>query len=269
MNELALFAGSGGGVLGGKLLGWKTVCYVERDEYCTNVLTARIGEGHLSDAPIWDDVRSFDGHPWAGSVDIITAGFPCQPFSTNGKQRAHLDHRNMWPETVRIIAEVRPRWCLLENVPGLLSGSHGYFGQILRALAELGFAARWACIPAAAIGADHHRNRLWVVAHASGRDAHQAIPQGHEEIPGRRKDQLGKSSGYANLRFGLPRADAWHARPPRLARVADGVAHRVERIRAIGNGQVPAVVRAAWTALIAPLGAFEETIRVRVNVRKQ
>jgi DNA (cytosine-5)-methyltransferase 1 len=268
MNELALFAGAGGGILGGKLLGWKTVCYVERDKYCIEALKARIKDGAISDAPIWDDVKTFDGRPWAGAVDIISAGFPCQPFSVSGKMRAGLDNRNMWPETVRIIAEVRPQWCLLENVPGLLSGSHGYFSQILRSLAELGFAARWACIPAAAVGAHHHRNRLWIVAYAASRNEHQALEAGAGASQERSESAFGISAGGDGICLGLPRNTAWYARKPGVARVADGVARRVERIRAIGNGQVPAVVRAAWIALTAPLGAFEETVHIHFNLRK-
>jgi DNA (cytosine-5)-methyltransferase 1 len=95
VNELALFAGIGGGILGGQLLGWRTICYVENNAYCTEVLKARIQEGYLCDAPIWGDIRTFDGHPWAGSVDVITAGFPCQPFSVAGTQESK-DDLELW-----------------------------------------------------------------------------------------------------------------------------------------------------------------------------
>ncbi|MFH2127890.1 MAG: DNA cytosine methyltransferase, partial [Pseudomonadota bacterium] len=152
MYELALFAGGGGGLLGSKLLGWKTVCYVENNKYCCEIIKARIKDGLLEDAPIWDNVATFDGHAWAGAVDIVSAGFPCQPFSTAGHMRAGRDERNLWPETIRVIEEVRPGWCLLENVPGLLAGRHGYFAQILLDLARRGFTARWGCLPAAAVG---------------------------------------------------------------------------------------------------------------------
>jgi DNA (cytosine-5)-methyltransferase 1 len=92
VNELALFAGAGGGLLATThLLKWRTVCYVEWDDYCISVLKQRIADGYLHDAPIWDDVRTFDGRPWAGCVDIVTAGFPCQPFSAAGKQQGEDD----------------------------------------------------------------------------------------------------------------------------------------------------------------------------------
>ena len=166
MNELALFAGAGGGLLGSRLLGWRTVCYVEKNPYCQKVIQARIKDGFLDDAPIWDDVRTFDGRPWAGIVDVVSAGFPCQPFSGAGKQLGESDERNLWPDTLRIIREARPEWVFLENVTRLLS--FDYFGQILGDLAESGYDARWDCIPASAIGAPHQRDRIWIVAHANG-----------------------------------------------------------------------------------------------------
>jgi len=163
-TELALFAGAGGGLLASRLLGHRVVCYVEREPYFVEVLRARIGEGYLDDAPIWDDVRTFDGGAWRGCVDIVSAGFPCQPFSAAGQRRGAEDERNGWPDTGRIIREVRPRWVFLENVPGLLFGSHGYFGRVVGELAACGYDCRWDCVSASAVGAPHRRDRLWVVA---------------------------------------------------------------------------------------------------------
>src|SRR3989304_2671565 len=135
MNELALFAGAGGGILGGLLLGWRTVCAVEINTYAASVLVARQNDSILPPFPIWDDVRTFDGQPWRGIVDVVSGGFPCQPFSAAGKQNADADERNLWPETIRIISEVRPHFAFLENVSALLSvdGADGrkYFGRIL------------------------------------------------------------------------------------------------------------------------------------------
>jgi site-specific DNA-cytosine methylase len=86
MNELALFAGAGGGILGGHLLGWRTVCAVEWEPYPASVLAARQNDGVLPPFPIWDDVRTFDGRPWRGVVDVVSGGFPCQDISVAGKQ---------------------------------------------------------------------------------------------------------------------------------------------------------------------------------------
>lgn len=164
MNELALFAGAGGGILGGKLTGFKTVCGVEWDPYCQAVLLARQADGILDRFPIWDDIQTFNGKEWNGCIDVITAGFPCQPFSQAGHQKGEDDERNMWPDTIRILREVGAEWALLENVPGLVTS--GYFGTILRELAEAGFDAEWDLFSAFSEGAPHLRERLWIVAHA-------------------------------------------------------------------------------------------------------
>lgn len=162
LRELSLFTGAGGGVLASKLLGWRVVAYVEWDEFCQKILKARIKDGALEDAPVYSDVQDFDGAPWRDKVDVISAGFPCQPFSVAGKKEGERDERNMWPDTIRLIREVRPRFAFLENVPGLLSGRHGYFGTILGELAESRYDAAWDTIPASSVGAPHQRERLWM-----------------------------------------------------------------------------------------------------------
>lgn len=161
MNELGLFAGIGGGILGGKLCGFKTICYVEINKFCQQVIRQRIKDGIFEDAPIWDDIKTFDGKSWAGYVDIITAGFPCQPFSISGKGLAEKSEKNLWPDTYRIIKEVSPQWIFLENVPALLTKD--YFGKILIDLASEGYTCQWECLSAKNIGAKHERNRLWVI----------------------------------------------------------------------------------------------------------
>lgn len=165
MNELALFAGTGGGILGGHLLGWRTVCAVEKVPYRREVLLRRQRDGVLPMFPIWDDCGTFDGNPWAGRVDVVSAGFPCQPFSPAGRRKGADDSRNGWPDTIRIIREVRPRYCFLENVPGLLTS--GYFGTVLGGLAEAGYDAVWTVLGADDVGAPHRRKRLWILAYAS------------------------------------------------------------------------------------------------------
>lgn len=169
MNELSLFSGAGGGLLGTKLLGFRAVGYVERDAHCQKVLSQRIEDGLLDPAPVFGDIHAFLRDGWAGRyrglVDVVSAGFPCQPFSVAGKQLAHDDDRNLWPETAEVLRVVRPRWALLENVPGLLSGRHGYFGRVLGDLAEMGFDAEWGVLGASDAGAPHYRRRLWILAH--------------------------------------------------------------------------------------------------------
>jgi DNA (cytosine-5)-methyltransferase 1 len=233
MNELALFAGAGGGILGAHLLGWRTICAVEKEPYCREVLLRRQRDGVLPLFPIWDDCNTFDGRPWRGLVDVVTAGFPCQPFSFGGKQDAEQDSRDGWPTTIRILGEVKPRFALLENVPGLLSWSHGYFGRILGGLAEIGYDAVWDCLPASAVGAPHRRDRLWVLAYPSGIRCRQDAKE--VSFSGDREERK-----------------PWQTEPD-VGRVVNGLAHRVDRLRALGNGQVASVVPLAWNTLIAKI----------------
>ncbi len=381
MNELSLFTGAFGGGLGSRLLGWRTICAVEIDPYCREVVLRRQEEKILEPFPIWDDIRTFDGTAWRGKVDIISAGFPCQPFSVAGKRAGEGDERNMWPDTVRIIREVRPACCLLENVAGLLSAQvgdasdgtlHYYFGTILRDLAESGYDAEWRLLSASECGAPHKRTRLWVVAYAletgarsegratgderrtAGTEGRESIRQGNGAVGSsgvnsasedvadtendnggsrkrrteeatrpegqRRRRPTGRGQNVADAsgtrrtkRESKPgddeqeqptaergRCEWWVSDPadisyagcehgnrqpnaetgnrdsdgqgladgqkekcpaercggkgsaqPRLGRVAHGVANRVDRLKAIGNGQVPEVVRTAWELLTA------------------
>jgi DNA (cytosine-5)-methyltransferase 1 len=276
MRELALFAGAGGGLLGSHLLGWRTVCAVEIEPYCRRVLMQRQNDGMLEPFPIWDDVRTFNGHAWRGLVDVVSGGFPCQPFSAAGKNLGIDDPRNMWPDTIRVIREVGPRFCFLENVPNLLA--HEYFGTILGELVESGYCVRWDCIAASAVGAPHRRDRLWIVADAEPSERRALVAGGNHENrndtrwpqetgglePGctavahaERERGRGRHDQREDAIHVDPRGEAgragcyggWWAVEPELGRVADGVAHRVDRLGAIGNGQVPAVVRAAWETL--------------------
>ena len=162
MNELALFAGAGGGILGGKLLGWKTVCAVEWEQYPACVLAARQNDGLLESFPIWDDVQTFDGKPWRGIVDVISGGFPCQDISAAGKGAGIDGERSgMWREMARIIGEVRPKYTFIENSPMLVNRG---LGTVLADLAKLGFDAEWGVLGAADVGAKHQRDRVWIVA---------------------------------------------------------------------------------------------------------
>lgn len=166
MNELSLFTGAGGGLLGTHLLGWNPIGYVEFNDYCQRVIRARIDDGILPNAPIFGDVRAFIDHGYAASyqglVDCVTGGFPCQPFSVAGKRAGADDERNMWPATRDCVRIIRPRYCLFENVPGVLNS--GYFGTIVNDLAESGYCVRWRILSAAEMGAPHKRDRLWIVA---------------------------------------------------------------------------------------------------------
>jgi DNA (cytosine-5)-methyltransferase 1 len=230
VNELALFAGAGGGILGGLLLGWRTICAVEFNAYAASVLIARQNDGCLAPFPIWDDVRTFDGRPWRGRVDVISGGFPCQDISSGGAGAGIKGERSgLWSEFARIIGEVRPRFVFVENSPVLTARG---LGQVLGDLAALGFDAEWCVLGAADAGAPHRRDRIWIVAHAPG-----------ERLEGVLAEDRGhpRSTAQPTRRQWLPEPD--------VARVAHGVANRVDRTRVLGNGQVPAVAALAWETL--------------------
>ena len=162
MNELALFAGAGGGILGGHLLGWRTVAAVEIEDYPRRVLLQRQADGLLPRFPIWDDIRTFDGKPWRGKVDVVSGGFPCQDLSSAGKG-AGLDgeRSGLWREMARVICEVQPRYAFIENSPMLTIRG---LDRVLCDLAQMGFNARWGVVGAADVGAIHQRDRIWIVA---------------------------------------------------------------------------------------------------------
>jgi DNA (cytosine-5)-methyltransferase 1 len=224
MNELALFAGAGGGLLASQLLGFRTVCAVEMDEYCRCVLTQRQNDGHLRPPfPIWDDIRTFDGRPWRGNVDLVTGGFPCQAYSNAAAGNNTAD--DLWPEMRRVVADVAPRYVFAENV------SRVAIDQAADDLEQMGYKTRALALGASDLGADHFRSRYWLLAHAD------------------HKGELlrGFNAEVACLRGLAP--SVWEG-DPRDTRILNGVAHRVERFKATGNGQVPAVAAAAFAALI-------------------
>lgn len=244
MRELSLFSGGGGGVYGSKLLGWKTIGYVEYDDYCQRIIAQRIRDGIFDSAPIFGDIRTFaalHASSYRGLVDVITAGFPCQPFSTAGRQRGSDDERNMWPATLKVIRAVRPQYALLENVPGLL-GKHRYFETILKDLSEAGYDVRWVCLSAAEVGAPHKRERLWILANA---ESHR-LEGSDQPLSGAKG--TGARISSEPIRGSCGSSGGWTAEPD-VGRVADGVASRRDRLKSLGNGQVPAVFAEAWRIL--------------------
>lgn len=265
LNELALFAGAGGGILGGRLLGWRTVCAVERDAYAAQVLAQRQNDGTLEPFPVWSDVRSFDGRPWRGCVDVISGGFPCQDISVAGKGAGIEGERSgLWSEFARIIGEVRPRFVFVENSPALVVRG---LGTVLGSLASMGYDAEWCVLGAHHVGAPHRRDRIWILARSDGF---------REQQPERSEQEIGSRVGYSGAKNAAnvdsPRCEeqrervsaepeyettqcrGWWESEPGLDRVANGVAHRVDRLRAIGNGQVPAVAATAFRILRERIG---------------
>ena len=192
VNGLALCAGAGGLELGLHLAepGYRTVGFVEREARAAASLVARMADSPLGEAPVWDDLGTFDGRRWRGCVDIVSAGFPCQPFSVAGQQRGIEDERHLWPDVARVIGEVCPAWVLLENVPGLATtiapDGRSALETVCDDLQELGFAVAWDEFSAAEVGATHLRERIFIAGrladteyperwaeHQEHRDAHR------------------------------------------------------------------------------------------------
>ncbi len=285
LNTFHLFAGAGGGILADVLLGHNPIGACEIEPYPRNVLLARQRDGHLPSFPIWDDVATLDGNPWRGSVDVLCGGFPCQDISSAGKGAGITGERSgLWKEYARLIGEMRPRFVFAENSPLLRTRG---LGVVLEDLAALGYNARWGIIGAGAVGAPHKRDRMWVLAYTNrsgsdeDRSASELRTSGIEQSPkdsritneteGREVTgwwytdpaEMGNAemlhaqgcadgSGQGKLGRASERdaqGEADRATEPAVGRVAHGVANRVDRLKAIGNGQVPQCAAVAFNIL--------------------
>jgi len=234
VNELALFAGAGGGILGGHLLGWRTVCAVEWEQYPASVLCARQNDKILPPFPIWDDCQTFDGYPWRGIVDVVSGGFPCQDISASGGGGGIEGPKSsMWKHMARIIGEVRPQYVFVENSPILTSRG---LGVVLADLSKMGFDAKWGVVSAADVGANHLRERIWIRAVCNANNT------------GLQRNEWVRFSGKTRNKSQSSRLSWWSTEPDVL-RVANGIPARVDRLKAIGNGQVPLCAATAWELL--------------------
>lgn len=269
----SLFSGAGLGDLGWMMAGFDIRWQVEIDDYCQKILDLR-----FPDAKKYKDIKKFNGKE-AEPVDIVAGGFPCQPFSVAGKQRGDQDDRNLWPEMLRIIKEVRPTWVVGENVSGIIPL---YLDTVLNDLEAEGYATRTFVFPAHALGTSHRRERIWIVGYArcerqkeyekqtagveqSGENMANTRQQ-HEprdtkrmeaDAPERSASDIHIESGskrqylahaktvYAQRQHersweDQPWRESWREAESRVCRVTDGCAKRVDRLKALGNGQVVA-----------------------------
>lgn len=251
MNELSLFTGAGGGVLGSKILGWETVGYVEWDEYCQKVIAQRIRDGIFDEAPIFGDIRAFIDQGYAaryrGMVDIVSGGFPCQDISIGNANGDGIDgeRSGLWKEMADIICLVGPRFVLVENSPMLTSRG---LGTVLRDLAGMGFNGRWGMFRASDFGANHFRKRIWIFAYAVGIRRH-SLDQDKEIVCSvvHSKGPPWRSLGS----FDIPISMDGIINNPGLGvcRNDDGLAEWLGPLKAIGNGQVPLCMAYAYEIL--------------------
>jgi len=269
VRGLALCAGIGGIELGIKLVypRYRTVCYVEREAFCAAHLVRRMEEGFLDSAPIWSDLRTFDGRAWRGKVDIVTGGYPCQPFSVAGNRRGAADPRHLWPEVFRVLIETEAPFLFCENVRGHVRKG---LRDVIQGLSGIGFNAEWDVFSAEEEGAPHRRERLFFLAYASGvqlrsqsgwvcgphrKDSHVIGDHGQEkpvaDADGQGEPRPQGCNPGKRVRVGDGcQQESWWTTEPDVGRVAHGVSNRVDRLRALGNGVIPAVAARAFGELM-------------------
>jgi DNA-cytosine methyltransferase len=224
MKHGSLFSGIGGFDLAASWIGWENVFQVEIDPFCNYIL-----EKHFPETKRHRDIKAFDGTEYKNQIDIISGGFPCQPFSSNGKRKGTTDERYLWPEMLRIIREVRPRYLVGENVPGIVPDP---FEQVCLDLEAEGYAVWPVIIPALAVGALHRRDRVWIVANATNHRCTQDYTEA-----------LLQDTPPTRLAGGLP-LQVWDEplpSPTGFCGVPDGIPDRVDRLYALGNAIVPQV----------------------------
>jgi len=239
---LPSFCWSGGGLLGDLILGHKPIIAVDLDRYACAVLRERAKDGWFPDLQVWEgDVRLFDPSEYAGRVDCIHAGFPCTDLSYAGKQEGLGEgtRSGLYREVlriVRVVNEIRSKLGLppviifMENVTAILSNG---LGEVLGDLASIGYDARWCCIKASDIGANHERDRWWLYAtYANSAQRKRGCIS------------FGVHQEHSNSSIG-----AWWKNKPAIHGVDDGTPNRMDRLKGIGNGQVPLQAAVAFKIL--------------------
>ncbi len=286
MRHGSLFSGIGGFDLAARWMGWENVFQVEKDKHCRAVL-----EKNFEGVKRYGDVREFGKEEFKGGIDIISAGFPCQPFSVSGKREGKSDDRYLWPECVRVIREFRPTYFVGENVTGIISLA---LDQVLSDLEVEGYTTETFVIPASALGAWHKRERVWILAYSTS-DAKAVCPSGDygpkrgiskvlEPENLQRQDGSSHAEGLTavcsdvsntnDVRRKKPRALGQSIHPtkaeirqtvgaihdrfqhlwqsePAVGRVVDGLPNRVDRLRGLGNSLVPQIAFTLFQAIEA------------------
>jgi DNA (cytosine-5)-methyltransferase 1 len=228
LKVLDLFSGIGGFSLGlERTGGFQTVAFCEIEPFARRVLAK-----HWPNVPIHEDVRKLQGAD-VGPIDVICGGFPCQDISASGKGAGLAGERSgLWREYLRLIRELGPRFIIVENVGALAFRG---LGDVLGDLAAVGYDAEWYSIPACALGAPHRRDRLWIVAYANG-ERREGAPLGYNSLR-----QLERETSPA---FRVPEPPQ-----PAVCGVDDGIPHRVDRLRGLGNAVVPQIPEIIGRAL--------------------
>ncbi len=262
LRELHLFAGIGGGLLAGSLLGFDLVGAVEIDPWCQHVLRSRFG----SEAVVGGDIAQFDARPFQG-VDLVAGGFPCEDISLAGRGAGLAGERSgLWFEMQRVVAEAEPAYVFVENSPALRTRG---LDRILQGLADLGFDAEWSDLRASDVGAPHIRRRLWLLGAHPDRYRREGISPADLVAAWQREprrgdaDRLRSHVAYPSGE-GLPQwprteaewahaaaaGGSWWASEPAMGRVVDGFPGHMEQVRALGKAQVPFCAAHAFRKLM-------------------
>lgn len=236
-THLDLFSGIGGFALAARWTGWNTIALSEIEPYACRILAK-----NFPDVPNLGDIRTMRGI----KCDLITGGFPCQPYSVTGKRNGNADHRALWPEMLRVIRESQPSWVLGENVSGIVSME---LDQICADLEAEGYEVQPLLVPACAADAPHERMRCWILADATGARGqsksggiYQDAGETRTQTDGHQQPLCGGEAG------GRPRE--WQPEPC-VGRMADGIPNRVDRLRGLGNAIVPQVAAEILRAMMA------------------
>lgn len=251
MRHIGLFAGIGGFELAARWMGWNTIAWSEWDPFCQKVLSY-----HFPEAKGYGDIKQSDFTQYRGQCDILTGGFPCQPYSVAGKRLGKEDERHLWPEMLRVIREVQPRWIIGENVRGLLSWNEGVvFEEVCTDLESEGYKVQAFIIPAASVGAPHRRERVWIVANARSSRLERRSIERVQTNEGRTftiqsgvSPRLDQQTNWENFPTISPVCGGDDGLPSEL----DGITlpkWRKESIKAYGNAIVPQVAYQLFQAI--------------------
>ena len=241
MTQLELFAGIGGFGLAGHWAGIETIAQVEIDDFCQKVL-----QKNFPNAAKYRDIKEFDGTKYRGAVDIVSGGFPCQPYSTAGKRLGKEDERHLWPEMLRVIREVQPNWVVGENVGGILNqGDKSTLGRIKSELEACGYGVQCFDIPGYVYGLQTMERHIWIVAKAIGVGFKRSKKK-HNGINGNKREFQGNDTRFNNR---------WNICDSKFCRVSERVSARLDkhqrhRLHALGNSIVPHVAYHIFKAII-------------------
>ncbi|MGB9592295.1 MAG: DNA cytosine methyltransferase [Candidatus Kryptoniota bacterium] len=242
LSHGSLFSGIGGFDLAAKWMGWKNIFQVEKDKWCRKVLAKNFPETKR-----FEDIKDFNGHEYHNRIDVISGGFPCQPFSVAGKRKGKDDNRYLWEEMLRVVTTIKPTYVVCENVIGIISLA---LDQVLSDLEANGYTTESFVIPACAKNAWHVRDRVWVVAYAklSGffeRDQNERFsPNSYNIGCEEQRKSITEESEVTSTK-----CSNWWETEPELGRVVDGLPYRVDRLKGLGNSIVPQIAYEIFHAI--------------------